>query len=177
MDRLWIFVRGGSAANKRRHRCRAFETEAPRCTRASETGGRSSFGFRNPDERKILSSVVDAAGALAFANLCRCRGPARYCVDALDDLRHHIRPCAERCKAGVGGSDNGSARYWPAHTGRDAECQGGRFRFDRMSELRSLSLGFQTALAQLFYDLCLEDHVPELCGKLGDGHDQVARSP
>jgi len=54
--------------------------------------------------------------------------------DSLDTLCRHSRPCAERRSLGVGGPDDGSARYWPAHTGRDADCEGGRFRFDRMSK-------------------------------------------
>ena len=86
------------------------QTEAPRCARASETGGRSSFGFRNPDQREMLSSVADAASALALADFRRCRSQARHRVDALDDLRRHARPCAERRQAGAGGADNGSAR-------------------------------------------------------------------
>ena len=47
------------------------------------------------------------------------------------------RPCAERREAGVGGADHGSARYRPAHTGRNAERQGGGFRFDRIESIAS----------------------------------------
>src|SRR5258708_39191793 len=82
----------------------------------------------------MLSSVVDAAAALALAEFRGGCGQTRHRVDTFNGLRRHARPCAERREAGVGGSDHGSARYRPAHTGRDAECQGGRFRFDRMSE-------------------------------------------
>src|SRR6476661_4732168 len=82
----------------------------------------------------MLSSVVDAAGALALAEFRSGCGQTRHRIDTFNGLRRHARPCAERREAGVGGSDHGSARYRPAHTGRDAECKGGRFRFERMSE-------------------------------------------
>src|SRR5262245_47348579 len=85
----------------------------------------------------MLSSMVDAACALALADVHCCGSQARYCVDALDDLRCHARPCAERRQASAGGSDNGSARYWPAHTGRDAGRQGARFRFNGINVLAS----------------------------------------
>ena len=86
---------------------------------------------------KSLSSVVDAAGALALPDLRRCPGQARHRADALDHLRRHARSCAERRKVGTGSSDNGSARFRPEHTGRDAEWKGARFRYDRMSQLRT----------------------------------------
>ena len=69
VDRIGICVCGRAADDERRHGCRACEAEAPRCARASETGGRPSLGLRNPDQRKMLSSVADAASALALAEL------------------------------------------------------------------------------------------------------------
>ena len=44
----------------------------------SENGGRLPFGLRHPGQQQILSSVADAAAAVAIAGLCRRRGPARY---------------------------------------------------------------------------------------------------
>jgi DNA-binding transcriptional MocR family regulator len=132
----------------RRHRCRAYKTEATRCARASETGGRSPFRLRNPDQRKMLSSVVDVAGALALADFRHCRSEARHRLDTLDDLCRRARPCAERREAGAGGPDHGPTRYRPAHIGRDAERQGGGFRFDRMSEVSQCSFRIQGCWAR-----------------------------
>ena len=61
-------------------------------------------GVRHPDQWKMLSSVADAAAALALADLRRGRGPARHRADALDDVCHHARPRAERGQAGLGGA-------------------------------------------------------------------------
>jgi DNA-binding transcriptional MocR family regulator len=82
--------------------------------------------------------------ALALADFRRGRSQTRHCVDTLDHIRRLARPCAERHETGVGGSDDGSARYRPAHIGRDAGRQGGGFRFDGMSVAEAMLVPYPT---------------------------------
>ena len=61
--------------------------QTDRCDPAPADGGRMPVRLRNPDQLQILSSLADAAAALAVADLRRRRRPPRHRVDALDDFR------------------------------------------------------------------------------------------
>ena len=96
--------------------------------------------IRNPDQLPVLSSVADAAAALAVADLRRRRGTPRHRVDAVDDVCGNPRTCAERGTAGAGRAPNRSARCQLAGAGRHPERQRRGFRGDRIDRRNPLAL-------------------------------------
>ena len=94
--------------------------EADRRAAAPANRGRVPRRVRDPGQHQILSSVADAAAALALADLRRRRRAARHRADAVDDLRRQPRPRAERGAAGVGGAADRAARS--RHCVRWREC-------------------------------------------------------
>ena len=78
MDRLGICLCRRATADGRRHRGRAFTPEANRRAAAPADGGRMPCRLRDPGQPEILSSVADAAAALAFADLRRRRRAAGH---------------------------------------------------------------------------------------------------
>ena len=129
LDGVGICVRGRATVDGRRHRRRTCKAEADRCAAAPADRRRLSFRLRNPDQQQVLSSLADIAAALAIADICRRRRPARYCPDALDDIRGQPWPRAQRRPAGLAAPADRATRGGPAHAGGHVEREGRGFRF------------------------------------------------
>jgi DNA-binding transcriptional MocR family regulator len=132
LDGIGICIRSRAADHGRRHRIRTRETETHRRAATSATGGRAPRRFQVPGQQQIVSSLADAAAAMALANLCRRGGTAGHRPDAVHDLRRQPRTCTERDTARFGGAHDRATRCRAAHPVGNAERDRRRFRFDRI---------------------------------------------
>ncbi|MGY4489376.1 DNA-binding transcriptional MocR family regulator [Bradyrhizobium sp. LM3.2] len=126
-DRLRPCAGGGAPPDGRRHRRRADAAEthrrrAPPADRG-KAAGRLSARRRSP----FLSSLADAAGTLALADLRRRSSPARHRADAVLDIRDSPWPCTECGPARACPALVRTARFRPAHDRVAARHQGRGF--------------------------------------------------